>query len=193
MTLRVATMAERVAYVDEAFADGTYVLAAGLVDGSEQHTVRAGLQAALLPRQRRLHWHDESPARRLQLASVVGDLQLPAVAVVGGPVNERRQERARRQCLERLLWELQAVGVDRIRAESRQPERDRADIRALAAFRRTGILAPHMTFDHVRPLQEQGLWLADIIAGAVLADLRGDSRYRKPLEEALRVVGLQLR
>jgi hypothetical protein len=108
-------------------------------------------------------------------------------------VDGRRQDRARRQCLERLVWELQGLGVARIHVESRQPERDRADVRALAAFRRSRVLAPHMTVDHARPLQEEGLWLGDIVAGAVLADLRGDHRYRKPLEELLTVIALDLR
>lgn len=186
-------MHDPIAYVDEAVSDGWYVLAAVLVDPLRWAEAAAMLHALRLPRQRRLHWHDESPVRRLQLASAVGRLDLRAIATVGHPVDQRRGDRARRQCLERLLWELQGVGAARVRAESRQPERDRADVAALGAFRRSGVLAPHMTFEHAFPLQDRGLWLADIVAGAVLADLRGDSRPRKPLEDMLRVVRVDLR
>lgn len=184
---------DRIAYVDEAVADGFYVLAAVLVAAPARGGARAAMRALLLARQQRLHWHDEAPARRGQLATAVGDLGLSAVAVVGIPVDHRRQDRARRLCLERLLWELQGRSVTRVHAESRQPERDRADTRALAAFRRSGILPAHVSFEHARPLQEECLWLADIVAGAVLAGLRGDSRYRKSLDETLREVRLDLR
>lgn len=180
-----------VAYVDES-VDGSYVLAAVIVDAAAQSDVRASLRGALLPRQRRLHRHAESPARRDGLAAMVEDLRCPAVAVIGAPVDRRRQDRARRKCLETLLWELGGHRVDQVRVESRGPVRDRADIAVLAGFRAGGVLASTVRFEHGRPEQDEGLWLPDIVAGAVLAGVRGDDRYRKVLT-VVREVPVELR
>ncbi|HEV7655910.1 MAG TPA: hypothetical protein VGP36_14425 [Mycobacteriales bacterium] len=139
-----------------------------------------------------MHWHRESPVRRAELALAVADLNCDSVVIVGTPVDPRRQDRARRQCLERLLWDLRTRSVGLVRAESRGPERDRADTTALAGFRRKNVMPAGMRFEHGLPAQDRCLWLPDTVAGAILADLRGDSRYRKPLDHSLRVLLVEL-
>lgn len=54
----------------------------------------------------RLHWVAESAKRRDLIAETVAALGVVAIVVVGSPVHRQKQERARRCCLERLLYEL---------------------------------------------------------------------------------------
>ena len=112
--------------------------------------------------------------------------------VVGAPVDAKRLERARRQCLERLVWELGQLRVATVIVESRQEVRDRADTHALAAFRRQGSMPATMTLQHARPVQEPLLWLADVVAGSVLSARRGEDKYRAVLGEALTEVEIRL-
>ncbi|ONI68756.1 hypothetical protein BWI15_37935 [Kribbella sp. ALI-6-A] len=49
--------------------------------------------------------------RRDRIAAVVGKLDIAAIVVVGTPMTRTKQERARRCCLERLLYELDDLGV----------------------------------------------------------------------------------
>jgi hypothetical protein len=181
-----------IAYVDESVDADRYVLAAVTVDADAAAEIREVLRALRLRGQQRLHWHAEASVRRAELASAAAEFGCASIAVVGAPVQLRRQDRARRQCLRRLLWELRQLGVRSIVIESRGPERDRADDAALAAFRRDRTILAITAVQHARPVQEVGLWLPDIVAGAVLADARGDDRYRKAFEQSLRCIPLEL-
>ena len=87
--------------------------------------------------------------------------------VVVGAVGGRRQERARRRLLGRLLWELDQRQVSRLTLESRHVERDRHDQEAIGAFRNHGLLSRNLTVGFGQPRDEPMLWLADIVAGAV--------------------------
>jgi hypothetical protein len=180
----------RLAVVDEAVGERWYVLVAVVLERERQPELRRLAATMLLPQQRRVHWHDESAARREKLATIVADSGCVAIVVVATPVDNKRQDRARRHSLERLVWELAGLGVAKVVAESRQPVRDRADTRALAGFRRRGSMPPTMTFEHARPLDESLLWLADVVAGAVLADRRGTTGYRKLLSEMIIEIGI---
>src|SRR4051812_37106587 len=84
---------------------GVYLMAAVLVAPYEADRHRADLRALLLRRQPRLHWRDENDKRRAQLIEAVAALR-PVGIVVGAGLDPKRQERARRKCMETLLWEL---------------------------------------------------------------------------------------
>lgn len=175
------------AYVDESIRtdDGVYVLAAVALHAADADDVRDAVRA-LEPRPgRRFHWRDRLPDARRSAADVVADLPVLAVAVVGAPVNARRQERARRQCLEALLFELAAAGVDEVWLESRNPASDRRDLDVITVYRSRGVLPPTLHVGHARPGEEPLLWAADIVAGAISAAERRDSTYRESISGAL--------
>lgn len=168
------------AYVDESHYAGPpsfYLLAAVLVDDASIDRLRDAVRD-LQVRKRRIHWHREEPAGRARLASALGDLGLPYLAVVGSPVHQAKQERARRQCLEQLLWHLAAMGVRLVDLESRGRTRDQNDNRAIDAFRGSGALSPSVYVRHTAPDVDPMLWTADVLAGAVSEATRGEPRYQ---------------
>jgi hypothetical protein len=103
------------AYVDESIRtdDGVYVLAAVALHAADADGVRDAVRS-LEPRPgRRFHWRDKEPFERRDAVEMLARLPILPIVVVGAPVNARRQERARRGCLERLLYELAAAGWTR--------------------------------------------------------------------------------
>jgi len=95
------------AWVDESIrvagpGEGLYVLAAA-VTHVRCEAIRGDLRQLLLKGQRRLHWRDEGSSRRRKISERIAGLDIAAVVVVGTPVARKKQGRARRICLERLL------------------------------------------------------------------------------------------
>jgi hypothetical protein len=183
------------AYVDESgrvCATGAcYVLAAVLVPGQRAEPVRLALRALLRRDQRRIHWHAERASSRTALAAAVGALDLRAVAVVAPSVEGRKWERARRQCLVRLMWELEQRAERVVVLESRAGRRDLEDARLLVAARRSGHAGRGVHYRFVRPTDEPLLWVADIVAGVVgVATLEGDTRFLDLLGDRVSVIAL---
>lgn len=186
-------MSTWIAFVDESIrtTEGVYVLAAAILEepGCEDARDRvAGLSQRGLP----FHWRLELGPRRLAAVELVTGLASLHVVVIGAPVNPRRQERARRQCMEALLFHLQAAGVSRVWLETRNPAADRRDIEAVRAARARQIVQYGLLVDHARPSEEPLLWLADIVAGAVSAAEGGEPAYRDKLAPMLTEHRVQL-
>ncbi|SEE80346.1 hypothetical protein [Jiangella alba] len=175
------------AYVDESIRtdDGVYVLAAVALDRADAAAVRAAVRA-LEPRPgRRFHWRDRLPAARHSAAGLLAGLPTLAIAVVGAPVNPRRQERARRHCLGALLFELADAGVDEVCLESRNPVADRRDLDVVGGFRVRGVVPPTLRVAHARAGDEPLLWAADIVAGAICAAEGKEPAYREAVAAIL--------
>src|SRR5437879_6497307 len=100
---------------------GAYTLAAVLADPLACEDLRGALRALTARRVVRLHWVAESAKRRDLIAQVISGMDVAAIVTVGSPVERLKQERARRCCLERLLYELDLVGVSQVWLESRAP------------------------------------------------------------------------
>jgi hypothetical protein len=122
----------------------------------------------LVPKpRRRLHWHSEEVTTRSATVDRIAALDLIHVAVVREIADARRQERARRQCLERLLFELDQLGVARVWLESRGSTPDRRDRDLVEALRGSSAVAAELRVGFARPLDEPMLWVPDAVAGAV--------------------------
>lgn len=177
------------AYVDESLrlgGDGLYVLAAVVVPDARADDVRAALRDAVSRGLRRYHWRRESPASRAAMCAVIRRLALDAV-VVTGPVDAARQERARRRCLTRLLWELDSRDVARVVFETRQ-DRDALDAEIVRLSRRAGWVSRALRYEFAAPDKECLLWVADVVAGAVRSVADGQAAYLEALGEAIAVV-----
>ncbi|WP_053202268.1 hypothetical protein [Jiangella muralis] len=175
------------AYVDESIRtdDGVYVLAAVALDRADAAAVRAAVRA-LEPRPgRRFHWRDRLPVARQAAAESLAALPVLPIVVVGTPVNPRRQERARRQCAETLLFELAAAGVDDVWLESRNPLLDRRDLDVVAGFHARRVIPRGLRIGHLRAGDEPLLWAADIVAGAICAAEGKEPAYRDTLARIL--------
>lgn len=167
------------AWVDESMRaardgkDGLYLLAAVVADPGGCDVVREGLTSLLLKGALRLHWRDETEIRRCKIAALIGSHDLAHVVVVGAPINHRRQERARAQCLERLLYELDQLGVSEVWLETRHFALNERDLKLVEALRGKRSVSVGIRVEFARPKDEPMLWVPDAVAGAVNAAASG--------------------
>ncbi len=168
------------AWVDESMhsapdgrpGDGMYVLAAAVADPAACEPVRERLVHLVPSGKQRLHWRDEDDALRRQMAGAVGSCDLAHVVVVGSRFDNRRQERARRRCMERLFFQLESLEVSRVTLESRTASLNKRDQEMFAALRGCGAMRG-LRAEFGLPSAEPMLWVPDVVAGAVGLDRRG--------------------
>jgi hypothetical protein len=137
--------------------------------------------------QLRLHWRDESARRRSELISALCHLRHTGAVVVATGVGPRRQERARRKCIERLLAELATRGIANIVFERRHDELDARDRSLVAALKRQRSLPAAVRASWQAAADEPLLWLPDIAAGAAALAETGDATYWSDLAAAFAV------
>ena len=166
---------------------GTYTLAAVVAETAAVASIRDMLQALTEEKVVRLHWVAESAKRRDLIAQAIAGLDIAAIVAVGSPVDRQKQERARRCVLERLLYELDLLGVTQVWLESRAPSQDRRDRRLVDSARGKGLISREREVDFAQPLQEAMLWLPDAVAGAVTAANLGESRWLLTFSEVATV------
>jgi hypothetical protein len=176
----------RTAYVDESLRvrSKVYVLAAVIVTDRDADRHRETLRGLLYRGQERLHWRDESQRRRGQLIEAVCGLGNTGAVVIATGMAPRRQERARRKCIERLLAELVGRGIASVVFERRHRELDARDRAMIAALRHQQALPAAFRAAWQPPAGEPLLWLADIAAGAVSLAETGDDGYWSELAAA---------
>jgi hypothetical protein len=162
---------------------GVYTLAAVVADSANCDDIRDRLRALTLSRGGRLHWVDESSKRRDVIAAAIADIDLAAIVTIGSPMDKTKQERARRCCLERLLYELGLLEVSQVWLETRSAKPDRRDLKLIDSGRRRRLIPPDLQVDFVRPKVEPMLWLPDAVAGAVTAANLGESRWLTAISE----------
>jgi ribosomal protein S12 len=179
----------RTAYVDESsrVRAGLYVLAAVIVADAQAEWHQEALLALLHRGQRRLHWRNENSKRRAQLVSAVRHLPHTGAVVIATGVTPRRQERARRKCIERLLAELADRRIAAVVFERRHEELDARDRTMVAALRRQRTVPAWLRVSWVAATDEPLLWLPDIAAGAASLAAAGDATYWEELAVTFRV------
>ncbi|MET8138677.1 hypothetical protein ABZU32_00065 [Sphaerisporangium sp. NPDC005288] len=118
------------AYIDETLRrrpddDSIYAMAAVIMDSADHDDIRTTLESLRLSKRHRLHWRDESPPHRLHIAETVAKLPLQSIVTVRIHDKNVRHERARRLCMEHLLYELDTAGVATVPGEPlhRRPAR----------------------------------------------------------------------
>lgn len=170
---------EKVAYVDESMRtfDGetTYYLCAVIDRGvSDAEIVRL---RSLMPKgAKKLHWREMGVSLQRDSLEVVGSFPMDVIVISGRPINPRKQERARRKCLEVLLPLLGSAGVGRVVMESRGDALDKRDREMAVSLIRRGWLGG-VTLAHSRGGDEPRLWLPDQILGAQgHVDAKGGAR-----------------
>jgi hypothetical protein len=162
-----------------------YILASAVLPAEECDDARSTVALLSKPR-RRFHWRDASDPDRRKAVELVASLPALHLVVVGVRLDPRRQERARRSCLRRLLFELDSAGVEHLWLEARAPLLDMRDMQAVNVFTIQGIIQPHRpVVVHTRPTEEPLLWVPDIVAGAVNAAIGGDQSFHLTLESLI--------
>lgn len=183
------------AYVDESMllTRGIYLMAAVLVAPHQADRYRADLRGLLFRRQPRLHWRDENDKRRTQIVEAVAALQPVGIVVVGAGLNPKRQERARRKCMECLLWEMGDHHVVDVVFERRDSELDERDHELAIVLKGRHAIPPRLRLSWCSPMLEPLLWLPDIVAGAKALAERGDPRFWSQLEANMLVRDKEIR
>jgi hypothetical protein len=179
----------KTAYIDESLRvrHGLYVLAAVIVADTDADHHRAALRTLLLRGQLRLHWRDESTTRRSQLITAMSALRHTGAIVIATDAAARRQERARRKCIERLLTELASRAITTAVFERRRPDLDARDRTMIAALRYQQALPAAFRATWQQASDEPLLWLPDIAAGAASLAETGDDTYWTNLAAAFSV------
>jgi hypothetical protein len=157
------------AFLDESVRSGDpglYVLAAVVVPRDRADDIRHQLRASLPGRRSRAHWREYDEPRRRKFVEDLMGFHLTSVVAVASPVDPRRQERARRHCLKRLLWELDQAGILDVVLESRR-DQDLADQKHILHCQADGHVSATLVYGFAQPLTEPLLWLPDAVAGAV--------------------------
>ncbi|WP_067135152.1 hypothetical protein [Microtetraspora malaysiensis] len=160
---------------------GLYVLAAVIVPDSRIAEHRAALRDLLLTKQPRLHWRDEGQKRRLHITRAIALLSPTTVVVIGTGLTPAKQRRARRKCLERLLWQLALLDLHQVLMERRNAEGNKEDLDMVNALRAQQALPQDMHVEWGDPLVEELLWLPDVVAGIVARAEMGDDTLRSLL------------
>jgi hypothetical protein len=181
------------AFADESFHEapsgGFYVLAAAVFDGDD-HDPSREVMLQLRAKQgggkvQKLHWNEMNRQRRLDAVTRVADLAGFHLVAIGTPVPHRRQERARANCLARLVLELHGYGVHTLFMESRSRVLNLRDVRTVTWTRCLLPKGDEFQVKHLPGATEPLFWVADIVAGAVRAHRQGELAYRRSLEDRL--------
>jgi hypothetical protein len=172
---------------------GAYALASVITDPSAVEGLRDTLLALKERKVVRLHWVAESTKRRDLIAHTIAELDIASVVALGRPVHRQKQERARRCCLECLLYEMDDFGVTQAWLESRAAPQDRRDLRLVDSAREKGMISRELSIGFARPTQEPMLWLPDAVAGAVTAAELGEPRWLLTLSESIDIRQVNVR
>lgn len=182
------------AYVDESLRlrsgkPGMYILAAALISAEEEDLVREAV-ARLGHGKRRFHWRVEEPRDQRRAVMLLADFGMMHLVVVATQLDGRRQERGRRQCLQRLLWELDQLGVEVVWLDEWTGSLNARDQQMVSSMRLKGALRGQIRVEFGRYYNgvdgELLLWIPDIVAGAVgAARGEGDFQFVEPIEDLL--------
>lgn len=194
--MSATTTAPLHAWVDESIHVGNrlYLLAAAVApcDEKQLDDCRDRLRSLVRHARRRLHWNSEEERDLVAIAAAIATMPLTNIVVTATRLDPKRQERARRKCLEQLLHRLAADQVEHVWLESRDAIGNKRDLTMVATLRSAHALPASIRVDHARPLDEPMLWLPDSVAGAVAASHDGQPHYRAPLEHMLEEITFEL-
>lgn len=185
------------AWVDESMKvdpedQGTYILASVVCDPTCCDPVRDLLRSLLQGKEPRLHWRNEDDRRRTKIAAAVGTVDMAAIVVVGVPMAKKKQERARRICMETLMPALEGLGVSRVFMEARTPSlvtRDREQVANLVGKK---LITKNLRVLSARPRDEPMLWVPDAVAGAVGAARAGESQWLDLMRHTVTELDIEL-
>lgn len=147
------------AFVDENKTRGL-LMAAAICPADKVNASRKAMSALLLPRQRRIHFQKESPARQRKILSAVGELPLSVNLYLAPKANSD----GRARCLAAIVGDLST------RAERLIIERDTSTLEfdrqvLFQAVRRFGCAAT-LQYELLAPHLDPMLWIPDAIVWA---------------------------
>lgn len=169
-----------------------YILTAVIPEEAEEERARPTLLKLLRSGQDQYHWRAERREKERR-AAVAALEQIPhgTVSIVLPYSDRTKQERARRRCMERLLFELAAGGVSDIIVEARGKKDDRKDLETLDFMRQRRMLPAPLHIHHQIGREQPLLWIPDIVCGLVGLDLREAGEMLDTIRSAMTVHHLE--
>lgn len=147
-------------FVDESKERG-YVVAAAVVRSAEVAASRQAMRNLIMPRQRRIHFTNESNARRNKILDTIVEMGVRVRIYDAG--RQPNPKRGRDACLLRLVADLPEVKAQRLVLE-REDAAFKTDQALLYAELRTHGLAHVLRYDHLRAHEEGLLAIPDAVA-----------------------------
>ncbi|WP_131747537.1 hypothetical protein [Frankia sp. Cppng1_Ct_nod] len=183
------------AYVDETESDSrldpnTYMLAAAVGDTDNLGQTRNIMRELLQPGQRKLHWRDESDRRRHAIIEEVAGAPVEHLVVVYDGRQGEQSERRRKQCLKRLCYELDQMGVIRMVLESRGPADDQRDWKMIDVLRAIKAVSSVLRMDHLPRPGGAAAVAADAVCGAMTRARTGEPAFVKTIESRLTIISI---
>ena len=149
------------AFVDES-QRVRYTICAAVISPDDLRAARQGLRSMLLPRQRRLHFVNESPQRRRVLLHAMRELPVRTRLYISA----EKEPIARQKAMEALLVDLLALGGQRLVIECRETSQDERERRLIATAAQRGEAPADLSYSHLRARDEPLLWVSDAVAWA---------------------------
>lgn len=149
------------AFVDES-QRVRYMICAAIISPDDLQAARRGLRGMLLPRQRRLHFVNDSPKRRRILLDAMRELPVRTRLYISA----EKEPIARQRAIEALLVDLLALGGQRLVIECREASQDERERRLIATAVRRRAAPADLSYDHLRAREEPLLWVSDAVAWA---------------------------
>lgn len=123
--------------------------------------------AKIMPKgSRKLHWREMSRKRRKQSLEILVSAGSSDTVVIATPLSGKKQERARRKCLEALLPALEEKGVRELVLENRDEAANRLDLNYMD-YAKGSKLVSSIMITHRDASVEPRLWVADQVLGAM--------------------------
>ena len=179
-------MCHVIALIDESIllsGAGCYLLACVVIPDDRRAHVRRAIRRAAVGNH--FHWKDEREDAQLRMLRVVGLEAAHLFAHVRRPTVRREHERVRTELLGALLNDLSETPTLDLLIESRQHVNDLKDRQVIVSSVVAGETSPEMNYGHAGPNQEPLLWAADALAGAVMAQVRGEGKFLASLPPGL--------
>lgn len=152
----------RLVFVDES-KEGGYLLASVSVAMADVGRVRSSLAAQRRKGQRRIHFKSENDSTRWQVLDALNEL--PIMAVVYDAKPAKPVQDARRRCLEALVADAVAELPTDLVIELDQPLL-KFDRKTLFSAVKRESATERLTYRHLQPHEDAGLWSADAIGWA---------------------------
>lgn len=160
------------AWVDESMRPSTkgdrmYLLGAAVADPYFCDASREELRKLLPKGAKKLHWTDMERKQKTKVTDLVAGFDMAHLVVVGTPLDHRKQEHARAKCMERLLWELDQLGVTHVFLEQRTESLNKRDLQLVLKLRGKRSISSDIRVDVAPPSTDPMLWIPDQVLGAV--------------------------
>lgn len=115
---------------------------------------------------RKLHWREMGRKKQRDSLGVLAEIDSTDIVAFASPLAGKKQERARRKCLQAMIPHLEGRGIERLVLESRRPGSDKQDL-DFVSYVRGSKLINSIRIEHEYGTKEPRPWVADLLLGAM--------------------------